>query len=302
MKYYGWLMSFFLLFACGTKSDTSPSKPTTEGQKAALLEVRQSLESWTTYCEGSIQKRTCDVGDSMLWNGMACLTGDVIACDAVKRSQGADGRLWRSPQLVENDATNSSSRDMLLGFLAYLVATKDQEAAQKFLSYLEAHGKLCDNAEDNRCDLDYPQHAGLWGTIAHVWSYIGLTRTATMSAAQVGDDFLIESQALFVPAGFQKHLVAVALLVRKETGHWNTKSEASVKSLLRGEGESNPLLQYLAGNWEEASTLTLEQAPSAPVSVEERTQWALERDTTQEAWKNSIGHDYLFMIRLLLRP
>src|SRR4051812_26493414 len=49
----------------------------------------------------------CDDGDMTLFNGLLCLAGveevdrdgkkQFIGCDAVRKSQGSDGRWWRSP-------------------------------------------------------------------------------------------------------------------------------------------------------------------------------------------------------------
>src|SRR5262245_41908479 len=55
----------------------------------------------------------------MLWAGLLCAAGERAQCDAIRASQTTDGRLWRSPSRVNVQTQNSSSRDMLLGFLHY---------------------------------------------------------------------------------------------------------------------------------------------------------------------------------------
>src|SRR5581483_2635248 len=71
---------------------------------------------------------SCDDGDMTLFNGLLCLSGQDIGCTAVQKSQGPDGRWWRSPRRINWEAPNhdvSFSPDQALGVFAYLIATRD---------------------------------------------------------------------------------------------------------------------------------------------------------------------------------
>jgi hypothetical protein len=46
------------------------------------------------------QPQDCDDGDMTLFNGLLCAAGESVGCDAVARSQGVDGRWWRSPRRI----------------------------------------------------------------------------------------------------------------------------------------------------------------------------------------------------------
>lgn len=45
-------------------------------------------------------KGQCNDGDSVIFNGVLCASGDDRGCDAVRRSQAPDGEFWRSPRKV----------------------------------------------------------------------------------------------------------------------------------------------------------------------------------------------------------
>ena len=87
-------------------------------------------------------------GDSTLHSGLACLVGPNSFCDAVNASQSADGRCWRNPCLVNNQTTNSFSRDMSLGVMAFLIKTKNALYGQKWVQYITKIRKLCPDATD----------------------------------------------------------------------------------------------------------------------------------------------------------
>lgn len=81
-------------------------------------------------------KGSCDDGDSTLFNGILCDSGDSRGCDAVRDSftqlDQTHGRFWRSPRAAQtnNDGKGASdpgsfSPDQELGVLLYAWKTKD---------------------------------------------------------------------------------------------------------------------------------------------------------------------------------
>ena len=49
-------------------------------------------------------KGQCNDGDGVIFNGVVCISGDDRGCDAVRRSQAADGEFWRSPRKCPTSA------------------------------------------------------------------------------------------------------------------------------------------------------------------------------------------------------
>ena len=79
----------------------------------------------------------CDDGDMTLFNGLLCLAGESAGCDAVRNSQGADGRWWRSPRRINWEAPIydvSFSPDQALGVFGYIIGTRDAAAFERWAS------------------------------------------------------------------------------------------------------------------------------------------------------------------------
>lgn len=83
------------------------------------------------------------IGDSNLFNGFLCASGNEKACDSVKRSQGSDGRWWRAPNMVgyedhpENANSDTFSKDAFYGTLHYILHKNDQEAMNRLVEYMD---------------------------------------------------------------------------------------------------------------------------------------------------------------------
>src|SRR5262245_37216612 len=98
---------------------------------AAADELTDRIGFWKSQgflCKGTFPSKYdardpegCDDGDMTLFNGLLCLSGEQIGCDAVQKSQGGDGRWWRSPRRVgwELGYDVSFSPDQALGVLGY---------------------------------------------------------------------------------------------------------------------------------------------------------------------------------------
>src|SRR5215467_8267273 len=85
----------------------------------------------------------CGDGDMTLFNGLLCLSGEKdFSCNAVKQSQGTDGRWWRSPRRVGQEHPQymvSFSPDQALGVLSYVLAKHDTAAFDSWLGWITAH-------------------------------------------------------------------------------------------------------------------------------------------------------------------
>lgn len=98
-------------------------------------------------------KGQCNDGDSVIFNGVLCTSGDDRGCDAVRRSQAANGQFWRSPRKVggalSGDETGFSP-DHVLGAWAYIAHKKDAAAFRSWINWMDGQPRprVC---EDDKC-------------------------------------------------------------------------------------------------------------------------------------------------------
>lgn len=297
-----WCFLGFLLCSCKPINQGYSRLTSAEGTadssalSVSLQNRRQSIELWAERCGLSVAKESCDVGDAALFNGLMCLSGDPMSCEAVRRSQGSDGRMWRAEYRIAADAVNSFSRDMAIGVLAYLVATKDRQLAGRWMAWIEENDfRLCRETSDNRCDFT----PGFWMLFREVWEHIGLLPTERMRTAFLDESVMALLQAHFSPAGYQLHLAGVNVLLRRHMG----QKTSTINSLAESLAERQPLNPFFAfiarGANHDVVDKTLNWCPSnQPAS---RTQWSFERDFRNEPWIQSMGWECLMLINFLLR-
>ena len=233
----------------------TPMKPAT---RQALIKLREAVRTWAPICDDALalsQPPQCTQGDMVEYSGMSCAGGDRARCQDIKRSQGADGRFWRSPNRVNTDKGDTFSRDMLMGVFDYAIATKDKAAFEKFYVYLRGHkNKMCPDASDNRCHL----LPGTWGIFGLVMKQLGIHRPALIVAAKGTIDIDLLIGANTVPAGYQMELVAHHVMVRRALGQ-NTRVMKEAAQHIAKKQPLNPLFVYLRdGATEEAAALTQE--------------------------------------------
>ena len=97
--------------------------------------------------EGHLSK-TCDDGDSVMFNALLCRAGVASGCNAVRLSQDEDGRFWRSPnKRVQRPAEadgpkegqTSFSGDHATGLMVYFGHTQDSEAFRKWIAWINSN-------------------------------------------------------------------------------------------------------------------------------------------------------------------
>jgi hypothetical protein len=114
----GLTLVFLFLVGCGNhdvecaftdcpKPHNPSTNTITADQMSQLTTLSAQIRTWAPTCQGGIACLDGDDGDSMLWAGLLCSTGERAQCDAVQASQTADGRLWRAPSHVNVDRQNS---------------------------------------------------------------------------------------------------------------------------------------------------------------------------------------------------
>lgn len=105
--------------------------------------------------EESHLSKTCDDGDSVMFNALLCRAGVASGCNAVRLSQDSDGRFWRSPnKRAERPAEatglekgqTSFSGDHATGLFVYFGHTQDAEAFRKWIAWINSNercGSFC---------------------------------------------------------------------------------------------------------------------------------------------------------------
>ena len=259
------------------------------------LDIRLlQLKSWAVRCEGAVAKDKCDVGDALLFDGILCLSGEAASCVAVRNAQGPDGRMWRAQTRIGKESVNSFSRDMSLGVLAYLVATKDVQLALQWMNWIQNHdGKTCSRATDNRCSFT----PGFWNLFGDVWKYLGLPKTSEMENDFVSDVLTLPLQVSVAPSGYPMHLLGVNLLIRKAMNASSLSSRTAASILLAREPQ-NPFFQYLSSaSHQDISLELLKKCPESKPPFS--NQWSFERANSEQSWLSSMGWECIALINFL---
>ncbi|MBM3381216.1 MAG: hypothetical protein FJY29_02130 [Betaproteobacteria bacterium] len=261
-----------------------------------IFEMREDIRFWAPRCGVSASKQNCDIGDATLFNGLLCLSGEELSCEAVRRSQGSDGRMWRAEFRVASDAVNSFSRDMAMGVLAYLVATRDVELARRWMSWIEANGqRLCRESSDNRCEFT----PGFWLLFREVWEYLGLPLNQPMRTAVVSDTLMALLQSQFSPPGFELHLAGVNYLVRRGMKQTGATLDSLALALVSRQPD-NPFFAYLhEGATGRVIRQTLQWCPRTAPAM--RVEWSFERNQQDNPWERSMGWECIMLTNFLIR-
>lgn len=295
------------LSACGSKGGSSSAENLDPNLRTALDTRVASLLTWAPRCgkvagisypalDPNGDSLDCGDGDSTNYNGLLCLSGNNDACAAVAFAQGPDGKIWRSPfrRLNGGGGVNTSSRDMFVGFMAYLSRTHDTARARLFESYVNSHGgRLCEDATDDRCDL-LPTSYGL---MAYVWDGIGLSVSVAGEGVKATLSSELLAEAEVVDTGYALTLVVDQLLVIRQLGQSGPVLAKAAAAAL-GRQPDNPLYRFVVeGSTSAVAQEVLDQAPTHRPST--ANQWAVSRDTAEQAWQGSCGWDYVTVANLV---
>ena len=250
--------------------------------------------------DGMPCKANGDDGDALLFAALKFASSSykpIEDLEAIKSCQDETGRFWRSPGRKGNDKVNSFSRDMALGVILMAVSAGDRNFEGSFTSwckYIKKTGRLCPNTTDNRAVII----PAMWWLISYVDpklapAYYSLTR------------FLLKPylwiEAAVTPAGYQRHLVAVSifiLMILQDSRGCRGLTHAVAGELADKESK-NPFFQWLRGHDEDAKLILESIENKVENNPGSRTQWAWERTDSEEAWRDSCGHDIDFMRNLL---
>ena len=245
-----------------------------------------------------------DDGDSLLWAGLLyAASGQSEYRTGIVESMDASGRCWRSPARVGIAKPNSFSRDMATGLL--LAAAKDKTGGREFgicgswleawISYVNANGgKICPDATDSRGSMT----PAMWWRVAYIrpdlvpWYY--------RYTKYLLKPYLYVAAETCEP-GYHRHLIASTLLMlyvldgKRETWGW-LKAAASK---LDEDEQDNPFFMWLNLELDDAEYRMVEIENECPLYRSSGTQWAWERTYSEEAHRDSCGHDRDFITYLL---
>lgn len=265
----------------------------------------------------------CDDGDMTLFNGLLCSSGDPFGCDAVARSQGDDGRWWRSPRRIGWEAPQhdvSFSPDQSLGVLLFAIATGQKDRLARWLAWIENNRpceiaiagrclqrgwlRFCRDDFDKRCSLRpadcvrielTAQRLGIDGSLCRrVMKELQLPESMLLPL----DDFLLSSAAVN-DIGYPLHLAAVGLFLARQSGFKSDKVRAATEVLVARQSENAFFLFLRDGNTPAVQQMLFLTCPATDRPSGNRFQWTWERETKTDAWKESMYWDCIFLGRLL---
>lgn len=288
MKHWKRQSLFVSLFLSGCGFSDPRNPVLSEDSKLQILLKAQQTANWTPWCESWPSKDNCEDGDAMAHGiGYLAAVGFRPSIEAIDRSIDR-GQLKRSP--AHKPLDNTASRDQFLGFMAGQLSGETRWLEVK--DYIKEHGRICKDATDARCELTPVVHA----MMSHVHHFLGHTRDATMLFNELVYPKLLLSQSVAVPTGYQLNLVVNAAWLAYKTGNETRSTYLAAKNAYLRQPANPWFCVVYKGPDEECAQLALSIWPEEPA---EKNQWSIERDTAGEAWKTSVGWEFLFIAGLL---
>jgi len=305
---------------------------TREGLDA--FDMIQTLESqlleWgqlSPLCSGYPSKGNCDDGDSVLFNGLLCHAGFELGCETVRESLNSWTGEWvRSPRRVEysplaDQDAKSFSRDHLLGILLYTAKSGDFSSYDAWRRWMKDSPK-CLVQVFGRCLVE-SQVGHLCRTFDFGCLYLpGVNRLSDTVLSLAGErnqqwriaeggnlltEWILRFELKTTSPGYPLHLKAVSLLLLGSLGY-DREFVVELSQDLVKRDPRNLFFQFLADDSTSGAILQsqslLDQCfvsfhgSAEPHAV--RNQWSFERDSSEKAWRSSMGWDCVFLGRMLV--
>jgi hypothetical protein len=283
------ILIFLALVACGKES---PSRyPLNDAERARIAQIRvEALQTtdWNKFYRG---------GDFTLLGGLLCFSGDDVACVQVRKSlDRTTGQLFRNE--FRNGGGTDFSRDQLMGWLAYLLKTRDIESANLATKYFNSTKRICPQTGEGANGCQWRP------TAIHHYNVVAKHIGANKLWASYADpnDWLKYLEAKTAPKGYPLHLIAVKIMTLQHIGIESKGIAEAANELYRREPD-NAFFAHITGR--QASTLffdawNLAKNPACAwydgwVWSRTRSEWCGEK----RYWGSS-GFDMLFMANLLL--
>lgn len=233
-------------------------------------------------------------GDVLLWTGLMAEAGMDIRPQAKEIDACYDqlnNQFYRRPDRVGIDKENIFSRDMLLGLLMIrwnIPLGISMTTLERFIQGCADKGYIFppSMSTDNRHKMTPNMYWILSIMSFDVPWYYRITQRLAVASLRLS--------VPFTPPGYQLHLIAVQAFILKL---WNQDISSIARALVNRQPQ-NPFFRYLAGDYTQAKILTASQYPNVDAKGK-GDQWALERADSEEAWKDSMGWDAVFIHKLL---
>lgn len=305
--------------------NSAHASPLTAETSAKLASLRTAIRTWAPLCADGVMtndgrlnpdgtKKNCPMGDTTIFAGLLCLSGEKDRCEDVRKAQDASGRWWRAPGLVGIETGGPSfSRDQSKGAIAYLLATHDVDAAGRWSQFISANGnRFCPKGtnDDGPCD---PREA-FWIESQGVYQYLGLPPIKKVGRLNrwfisVYNPF----EASMQPHDYPMHLTAASLYIGQELekrgGDIDHQGNTKNAHIIANREPHNPFFHYLAnGIDEEGANLILDVCPlKAPHPEGTSPDWIWQRGYGLKVdgdsgirWTYPSGWDCIFAINLYL--
>lgn len=299
-----------LFIGCGTdKTTKKPNLSETE-----LLQVQvDRIESQMLMCDGGFAfprnnnldgRVNCDVGDSMLFTGILLSTKPWSGFDAMKGaiegSIAPSGQPYRAPSYMQgNYKGDAFSRDQFIGFMHYLVTTKDTRSAAAVITYLKSHeNDLCPDASDSRCSMTL----GMKALADDVYKYIGIGHQYNVSRDLDDNTMVIESN--HADKGYPMHLVSQKIFLRVRMDMLNTMQALAAQNL-RIREPNNLWFQYLDNLTHKDDSGKYNQIKNTLTTCMQSWQkpgntWTYQSGNNVTCEPDSVGSDMVWLGKLLL--
>lgn len=247
-----------------------------------------------------------DDGDALLWGSLMFASGRDVG-GGILRCESDGGQFFRSPARADKARSgvielNAFSRDMATGFTLAAAASNYRgdgvvgDAYEEWIEYTLRNGCRACKDTDGRCIM----------TPALYWmaSYAG---ASNVPAGYSLTRFLMKPYMLVAarvnPLGFTLHLVGVTLFMMSFRYGGVGKLPFSLKmacKILSNRQPDNAFFSYLAGrNGQARASLEAVKEHVQANGQGNMRQWCWERDTAEQAWKDSCGWDIEFIENLL---
>jgi len=231
-------------------------------------------------------------GDSMLWAGLLLAAGETAQEDAILACQEETGEFKRAPSRVGVPSTNSFSRDMATGLTLGAASSGNvRHVYKRWIAYTLDNRCMACKDHDGRCFMTpgvywWAHYMGIDVPFYYRWTAF-LNRLYLFIACFIN------------PPGYQLHLAGVSLFIQKKIGQWGYLERRAAAKLAKRQ-PANAFFQWLAGDTVKAKYLVEEVKHYIASEGQGRMhQWGWEREDAERAWKDSCGHDIVFMDLLL---
>ncbi|MEI8027080.1 MAG: hypothetical protein WCI18_12100 [Pseudomonadota bacterium] len=311
-----------------------PSNRTKNREGLDAFDIIQALESrekeWillSPLCSGYPSKGKCDDGDSVLFNGLLCHAGLELGCETVRKSLNTRTGEWvRSPRRVDysplaDEDAKSFSRDHMLGILLYTAKTGDFESYDTWRRWMKESPK-CLVQVLGRCLME-SQVSHLCRTFDFGCLYLpGINRLSDTVLSLAGGrnkqwriaeggnlstEWILRFELKMTSPGYPLHLKAVSLLLLGSLAYDKDFVSELSQDLVKRDPR-NLFFQFLA---DDSTSGAIRQSQSlldqCSVSFHNlrkrdstRNQWSFERDSSEKAWRSSMGWDCVFLNRMLV--